>query len=194
MMPRCVGAAAEAFNHPLTISPHFVKELTIILNWTCASSEGSNGRFMRTIAFLSQKGGAGKTTLAASLAVAAAGTGERVIAFDLDPQASLVSRASVERQRRQPNNLVIEPLESERLPQLHAILEGLAEAGFTIAVFDTTPNGTAARLIALAADICLLPTRPTRLDVEVTATTFRAAWPGKAQSHVPPQPLPAYPP
>jgi chromosome partitioning protein len=133
------------------------------------------GGSMRTIAFLSQKGGVGKTTLAASLAVAAAGTGERVIALDLDPQASLVSWSERRKAAKAPNNLVIEPLESERLPQLHAVLEGLTEAGFTIAVFDTTANGAAARLVALAADICLLPTRSTRLDVEVTATTFRAA-------------------
>jgi chromosome partitioning protein len=130
---------------------------------------------MRTIAFLSQKGGAGKTTLAASLAVAAAGTGERVIAFDLDPQGSLVSWGERRKAAKAANNLVIEPLEGERLPQLHAILEGLADVGFTLAVFDTTPNGTAARLIALAADICLLPARPTCLDVDVTAATFRAA-------------------
>ena len=130
---------------------------------------------MRTIAFLSQKGGAGKTTLAASLAVAAAGTGERVIAFDLDPQGSLVSWGERRKAAKAANNLVIEPLEGERLPQLHAILEGLADVGFTLAVFDTTPNGTAARLIALAADICLLPSRPTCLDVDVTAATFRAA-------------------
>ena len=79
-------------------------------------------------------------------------------------------------------------------PQLHAVLEGLTEAGFTIAVFDTTANGAAAPLVALAADICLLPMRPTRLDVEVTATTFSRCWPGEAQSRVPPQPLSAYPP
>jgi chromosome partitioning protein len=36
---------------------------------------------MHTIAFLTQKGGAGKTTLAASLAAAAVHAGERVIAF-----------------------------------------------------------------------------------------------------------------
>ena len=44
---------------------------------------------MRSIAFLTQKGGTGKTTLAASLAEAAANAGERVIALDLDPQGSL---------------------------------------------------------------------------------------------------------
>jgi len=44
---------------------------------------------MRSIAFLTHKGGTGKTTLAASLAVAATDAGERVIALDLDPQASL---------------------------------------------------------------------------------------------------------
>jgi chromosome partitioning protein len=130
---------------------------------------------MRSIAFLSQKGGVGRTTLAASLAVAAAGAGERVIALDLDPQASLVSWGERRKAASTPNKLVIEPFEGERLPLLHAILEGLAEAGFTIAVFDTAANSASARLVAPAADICLLPTRPTRLDVDVAAATFRAA-------------------
>lgn len=44
---------------------------------------------MRIIAFVTQKGGTGKSTLAASLAVAAGEAGERVAALDLDPQASL---------------------------------------------------------------------------------------------------------
>jgi chromosome partitioning protein len=130
---------------------------------------------MRSIAFLSQKGGVGRTTLAASLAVAAAGAGERVIALDLDPQASLVSWGERRKAANTPNKLMIEPLEGERLPLLHAILEGLAEVGFTIAIFDTAANGATARLVALAADICLLPTRPTRLDVDVAAATFCVA-------------------
>ncbi len=146
---------------------------------------------MRTVAFLSQKGGAGKTTLAASLAVAAAGAGERVIALDLDPQASLVSWGERRKTAKAPINLVIEPLEGERLPQLRAIFEGLAEVGFTLAVFDTAAHAATARFLALAADICLLPTRPTRLDVDMTAGTFRTAGLAKCKAafllnHCPP--------
>jgi len=44
---------------------------------------------MKTIAFVTQKGGAGKTTLAASIAVAAQESGENVAILDLDPQRSL---------------------------------------------------------------------------------------------------------
>ena len=45
---------------------------------------------MRTITLVTQKGGAGKTTVATSLAVAAQQASETVAAFDLDPQGSLV--------------------------------------------------------------------------------------------------------
>jgi chromosome partitioning protein len=43
---------------------------------------------MRSIAFLSQKGGSGKTTLAVHVAVAACETKEKVILIDTDPQGS----------------------------------------------------------------------------------------------------------
>ena len=43
---------------------------------------------MRTIAFLSQKGGSGKTTLAVHTAVAAEESGEKVFLIDTDPQGS----------------------------------------------------------------------------------------------------------
>ena len=130
---------------------------------------------MRTIAFLTQKGGAGKTTLAASLAVAAAHAGERAIALDLDPQASLLRWAKYREATNAPNTIMVEPLENERLPHLRAILEGFAGVGFTLAIFDTACSDNAAtRFVTEAADICLLPTRPTRLDVAATAATFRA--------------------
>lgn len=132
---------------------------------------------MRAIAFLTQKGGAGKTTLAASLAAAASNAGERVIALDLDPQASLLRWGQYRQAASAPNKVVIEPLERERLSNLGAILEGLEGIGFTLAIFDTAgSDSAAARFVTEAADICLLPTRPTRLDVAATAATFRAAF------------------
>ena len=138
---------------------------------------------MRTIAFLTQKGGAGKTTLAASLAVAAAGAGERVIALDLDPQGSLARWGRRRDAAGAPNKVMVEPLECERLPRLHAILEGLADVGFTVAIFDTAgADNAAARLVTDAADLCLLPARPARLDVEATAATFRAVFLAKRKA------------
>jgi chromosome partitioning protein len=138
---------------------------------------------MRTIALLTQKGGTGKTTLAASLAVAAAIAGERVIALDLDPQGSLTRWGERRAAAKAPNKIMVEPLERDRLPRIGAVLEGLADVGFTLAVFDTAgSDGAAARLVTEAADLCLLPVRPTRMDVEATAATFRAAYLAKRQA------------
>ena len=44
---------------------------------------------MRTIAFVSQKGGSGKSTIASSLAVAAYEMKEQVCVIDMDSQGSL---------------------------------------------------------------------------------------------------------
>jgi chromosome partitioning protein len=46
------------------------------------------GRKMHIVAIVSQKGGAGKTTLSVHLAVAAARKGMSVALIDLDPQAT----------------------------------------------------------------------------------------------------------
>jgi chromosome partitioning protein len=138
---------------------------------------------MYTIAFLTQKGGAGKTTLAASLAEVAASTGEKVVALDLDPQQSLVRWAERREAANARNKIIVEPLERERLPLLRDILEGLASAGFTLAIFDTTgADAAAVRSVAEVADLNLLPARPTRLDVEATAATFRAVFLAKRQA------------
>jgi chromosome partitioning protein len=138
---------------------------------------------MRSIAFLTQKGGAGKTTLAASLAEMAASTGEKVIALDLDPQQSLLRWGKRRESANARNKVIVEPLERERLSRLRAILDGLAGAGFTLAIFDTTgADATAVRPICEVADLSLLPARPTRLDVEATAATFRAVFLAKRKA------------
>jgi chromosome partitioning protein len=138
---------------------------------------------MRTIAFLTQKGGAGKTTLAASLAVAAAAAGERVVALDFDPQASLARWGKRREAANVPHIVVVEPLEVDRLPRLGGILERLNTAGFTLAVFDTAGAHTGALgLVAECADLCLLPARPTLLDIEATAATFAAVQAAKRRA------------
>ena len=50
---------------------------------------------MRTIAFVSQKGGSGKSTIASSVAVAAHQMDEKVCVIDMDPQGSLTNWARI---------------------------------------------------------------------------------------------------
>jgi chromosome partitioning protein len=138
---------------------------------------------MRTIAFVTQKGGAGKTTLAASLAVAAAAAGEKVVALDFDPQGSLGRWGKRRDAAHPPNMVIVEPLEVDRLLRIGSILERLAAAGFTLVVFDTAGAHTGAvRLVAENADLCLLPARPTLLDLEATADTFHAVTAAKCKA------------
>jgi chromosome partitioning protein len=138
---------------------------------------------MRSIAFLTQKGGTGKTTLAASLAEAAANAGESVIALDLDPQGSLCRWGKRREAAKARNKVIVEPLEPDRLQRLKSILEGLAGAGFTLAIFDTACTESAAiRLVTEVVDLCLLPARPTRLDIEATTGTFRAVYLAKRKA------------
>ena len=138
---------------------------------------------MRTIAFLTQKGGTGKTTLAASVAVLAASAGENVIALDLDPQGSLVRWGERREAAGAQNKVIVDLLERERVAQLPKVLHGLADVGFTVAIFDTAGADPAAiRLVTEAADLCLLPVRPSLLDVEATIATFRAAYLAKRQA------------
>jgi chromosome partitioning protein len=126
---------------------------------------------MRTLTLVTQKGGAGKTTLAASLAVAAAEAGETVVALDLDPQGSLASWGDT-RTNAAP---VIDRVGIEKAPQLPAILKALGKQGFTLAILDTAgTESTGGNLAMRAADLCLIPARPSRLDLQATLPTVEA--------------------
>jgi len=138
---------------------------------------------MYTVAFLTQKGGAGKTTLASSLAVAAAAAGEAVVALDFDPQGSLTRWGKRRLTAKVAHRVIVDQFETVRLARFGAVLDGLADAGFTLVVLDTAGADTeAARLIAERADLCLLPSRPTHLDLETTAATFRAIYLAKRKA------------
>ncbi len=120
---------------------------------------------MRTIALVTQKGGSGKSTLAACLAVAAQEAGERVFLFDMDPQKSLLRWGA----RRDDKNLPVETMTAAKLP---AALAALAKGAVTLAIIDTPATETQASEAAIkAADLCIIPVRPTIFDLWSSETT-----------------------
>ena len=124
---------------------------------------------MRTLTLVTQKGGVGKTTLAASLAVAAAQAGEKVVALDLDPQGSLGAWGYT----RTADAPAVDRLPAERLSELPAILEALKAEGYTVAILDTAGvSSTGGNLAMQAADLALVPARPSRLDLQATMPTI----------------------
>jgi len=126
---------------------------------------------MKTIALITQKGGAGKTTLAASLAVVATEAGEKVVALDLDPQGSL-SAWGDDRTAEAP---AVDRWAPDRRGTLPAALEALAAAGYTLAILDCPGVASSVTNIAMrAADLCLIPVRPARIDIRATRPTVEA--------------------
>ncbi len=121
---------------------------------------------MKVIAFLTQKGGTGKTTLAASVGVAAQEAGERVFLIDLDPQGSLASWGD----RRQADAPAVDKIGPDKLA---AAIAGLRQAGYSLAVIDTQGVDTAATAAAMrSADLSLIPARPSALDIEAARPTM----------------------
>ena len=121
---------------------------------------------MKVVVLASQKGGAGKTTLAAHLAVAAdaAGAGP-VVLIDTDPQGSL-SEWWNGRQAETPL-FVAPPLE-----QLAAELDRLREAGAKLVVIDTPPAMSAAiGAVIRLADLVVIPVRPSPHDLRAVGHT-----------------------
>lgn len=113
-----------------------------------------------------QKGGAGKTTLATSLAVAAVQAGEIVVAIDLDPQGSLREWS----ERREARDIVFQAVEAAGLA---ALLKRLRAHGkTTLVVVDTAGVIGPEVTVALQnADLALLPVRPSLLDLTATRRT-----------------------
>lgn len=127
---------------------------------------------MKTLAFITQKGGAGKTTLAASLAVAAEAAGEKVAMLDLDPQQSIAAWAS----RRDGETPAVDTVDAATVEQLPNILPLLAKKGFTLVILDTAGVDTASTRTAMEnADMSVIPTRPSTMDIRATKATYEAA-------------------
>lgn len=135
---------------------------------------------MRTITLVTQKGGAGKTTLATSLAIAAQQAGETVAALDLDPQGSMVEWGKM-RQKADPGTVpdqhlpVVERFPPERVGQMSRMLSTLAGKGITLTILDTAgADNPTTRAAMETSTYCLVPIRPTRLDLLAVRATVQA--------------------
>lgn len=122
---------------------------------------------MKTVAIISQKGGAGKTTLSAHLAVAAERRNISVAVLDIDPQASV----SEWKDSREGDSPSVTSIQSSRIAKA---LEVAESAGAALVLIDSAPHSAeAAVLAAEAADLILIPTRAGILDLRAIGKTVR---------------------
>ena len=121
---------------------------------------------MRVLAFASQKGGSGKTTLTGHLAVQAERAGHGpVVLIDIDPQASLSDWWN-ERVAEEP------AFAQTTVARLAADLEILRQQGFKLAMIDTPPAITMAiQSVIQVAELIVVPTRPSPHDLRAVGAT-----------------------
>src|SRR5271165_6663865 len=115
---------------------------------------------MHTIALVSRKGGTGKSTLAIGLATAALEDGHKVCLLETDPQGTI----SNWRRRRTQAEPVVETVNDGS--ELTRRLPFLANCGVTLTIIDTAGGESSATAAAIeAADLCLIPARPSPADI-----------------------------
>jgi chromosome partitioning protein len=134
---------------------------------------------MKTLAILSQKGGAGKTTLALHLAVEAAGKGKRVVILDMDPQSS----ASDWWRTREADSPELVP--DVGAGNLKAVLKAASADGVDLAIIDTPPAVQGGALeAATRSDLSLIVLRPSILDLRAVSATVEIVKRAKARAMV----------
>lgn len=127
------------------------------------------------ITIAQQKGGAGKTTLAAQLAVALARSGARTVALvDIDPQGSLSQWHRMRQERLGPDagGLRLSDVSGWRLSTELDRLRGDVD----VVIVDTPPHAeTEAKAAIRAADVILVPVQPSPMDLWATRPTLEVA-------------------
>lgn len=121
---------------------------------------------MKCLAIASQKGGAGKSTLAVHLAVEAQNVGEAVRILDADPQGSALAWG--ETRARPPHVEAVEPA------RIAEALERARRDGISFAIVDTGPRASAVLAGLLrAVDGVLVPVRPSAFDAATIEQSVR---------------------
>lgn len=108
---------------------------------------------------MSRKGGAGKTTVAVNLTLAARAAGVKAVLADADP---LRSACEVLREREEAASLLFETSAAK----LFALTEACRRSGAELLIIDTpaAPEADVAEAVKVA-DLCLAVARPTYLDL-----------------------------
>jgi chromosome partitioning protein len=122
---------------------------------------------MQVLAFVTQKGGTGKSSLAVSLAVAAQEAGLKTAVVDIDPQGT----ASEWFQRRRAATPEVVRL---HWSYLTSQIQAFERNGHDLVLVDTPGADDSAAAAAIRdADLCLLPLRPSIADVEAMKPTLK---------------------
>ena len=114
---------------------------------------------MKVVAFLSQKGGSGKTTLVVHTAVAAYEAGQRVVVLDTDPQKSATTWSEA--------RSGADPVVATAAPSgMAKVLKAARDELMNLVIVDTAPHAAPeAAGIARMTDLVLIPCRPTAFDL-----------------------------
>ena len=113
-----------------------------------------------------RKGGAGKSTCAAHIAIESVRAGYKTILIDLDPQKTLETWW---KKRKEDNPYMADA----SLSNLEEKLELIKQKGFNICIIDT-PGDTSANALAgiKMADLVLIPSKPTSPDLSAIGRTI----------------------
>ncbi|MCY4141680.1 MAG: ParA family protein [Rhodobacteraceae bacterium] len=121
---------------------------------------------MKTIAFVCQKGGTGKTTLAISLATAAIVDGLSVAVVDLDSQVSACEWSDI-RQADMPVVIDAQPA------RIDAVAERARDTGIDLLLIDTAGRTEQSALAgARAANLVFVPLQPSVIDLKAFRATM----------------------
>jgi chromosome partitioning protein len=121
---------------------------------------------MKVLTIANRKGGAGKSTCAAHLALEAVKKGLKVILVDMDPQKTL----EMWWQKREEENPSLLETNSDELP---TIVERLNEKSFDICIIDTPGDASLNAISGIkVADLVLIPSKPTAPDLAAIGRTI----------------------
>lgn len=123
---------------------------------------------MKVISFVTQKGGSGKSTLCISLAVAALEAGKSVCILEMDRQATITEWA-------QTRTSELPEVAQTTADRLDTIIPRLQSADYDYVFIDTPGVDNPGTVAAIrAADLCIVPCRPTPADLRAFKPTLAA--------------------